>query len=198
MTTEQKTAQENLEYIKQIISDTRRSLNDNGIISIVWGILVSLGQIGNYILTETKSWSGFIWLWPSIVIIGWLFVLVESRSRKEQLSITFAANILGCLWISAGVSMTVIGFGAAASGLVNPYAINPLISSVLGGTYYVTGLLNGRKLDQKLSYGWWLGAVIMFMLPGKISFLIFAAMMIIYQVIPGIISYRSFKAARRA
>ena len=94
--------------------------------------------------------------------------------------------------------MTVIGFGAAASGLVNPYAINPLISSVLGGTYYVTGLLNGRKLDQKLSYGWWLGAVIMFMLPGKISFLIFAAMMIIFQVIPGIISYRSFKAARRA
>lgn len=198
MTSEQFSAQENLAYIKQIMNDTRRSQNDNGIISIVWGILVTLGQIGNYVLTETRTWSGFIWLWPSIIIIGWLFVLVESRSKKEQLAKTFASNILGSLWISAGISMTVIGLGAAASGLVNGYAINPLISTVLGGTYYVTGLLNGKKLDQKLSYGWWLGAVVMFILPGPFSFLLFAAMMVLFQVIPGILSYRSYKASRGA
>jgi len=198
MTSEQFSAQENLAYIKQIMNDTRRSQNDNGIISIVWGILVTLGQIGNYVLTETRIWNGFMWLWLGIGLTGWLFVYIETRAKKEQTVRTFASKILASLWVSAGISMTVIGFGAASSGLVNGYAINPLISTVLGGTYYVTGLLNGKKLDQKLSYGWWLGAVVMFMLPGPFSFLLFAFMMVLFQVIPGILSYRSYKAARGA
>jgi len=198
MTTEQKNAQENLEYIKQIISDTRRSLNDNGIISIVWGILVSLGQIGNYLFTENKIWNGYLWLWLVIGLIGWTFVLIESRAKKYKVVNTFASKILASLWISTGISMTVIGFGAAGSGMVSGYAINPLLATVLGGTYYVTGLLNGKKLDQRLSFGWWLGAVIMFMIPGIYSFLLFAVMMILFQVIPGIMSYLSYKAARRA
>jgi len=198
MTSEQFSAQENLTYIKQIMNDTCRSQNDNGIISIVWGILVTLGQIGNYVLTETRIWNGFMWLWLGIGLTGWLFVYIETRAKKEQTVRTFASKILASLWVSAGISMTVIGFGAASSGLVNGYAINPLISTVLGGTYYVTGLLNGKKLDQKLSYGWWLGAVVMFMLPGPFSFLLFAFMMVLFQVIPGILSYRSYKAARGA
>jgi len=198
MTSEQFSAQENLAYIKQIMNDTRRSQNDNGIISIVWGILVTLGQIGNFVLTETRIWNGFMWLWLGVGLIGWLFVYIETRAKKEQTVRTFASKILASLWVSAGISMTVIGFGAASSGLVNGYAINPLISTVLGGTYYVTGLLNGKKLDQKLSYGWWLGAVVMFMLPGPFSFLLFAFMMVLFQVIPGILSYRSYKAARGA
>jgi len=198
MTSEQFSAQENLAYIKQIMNDTRRSQNDNGIISIVWGILVTLGQIGNYALTETRTWNGFMWLWLGVGLTGWLFVYIETRAKKEQTVRTFASKILASLWVSAGISMTVIGFGAASSGLVNGYAINPLISTVLGGTYYVTGLLNGKKLDQKFSYGWWLGAIVMFMLPGNFTFLLFAAMMIIFQVIPGILSYRSYKAARGA
>lgn len=199
MTQEQNSALQNLEYIKQIMTDTRRAIDDKGIVAIVWGIMIALGQVGNFILVRTHA-DGvyYLWMWGAIIGSAWLGTIIDSRKNYSRSANTFAEKILSALWISFGVTMTIIGFAGSMSGLIHGMAINPLVATILGGIYFVAGLLYGKKWFRSLAFGWWSGAIVMFFYHSEITFLIMGAMMILFQTLPGILFYQSYKASRGA
>ena len=67
------------------------------------------------------------------------------------------------------------------------------MSSFLGAAYILNGVLAGKKWLSYLAIGWWGGAIIMFFYPGLQAILIMAAMMILFQIVPGIILQFEFK-----
>jgi hypothetical protein len=68
-----------------------------------------------------------------------------------------------------------------------------MMAVILGVSYFVTGVIYGQRWISYLSIGWWLGAVITFIWSGMNSLLVFAFMMVVLQILPGIVFYKKFK-----
>jgi hypothetical protein len=190
-------AQQELAFIKKVMTDSRKILIDDGKGTIFWGLLISFGLLITY-LSVVQNWEAFLsWFWPVLIAFGWIYTIVtEIRSEKKRRVKTFAGKIMGAVWISFGISATILGFVGTVSNAYHGVIISPLIAVLLGTGYLVSGLLSGKSWVSYLSIAWWGGAIVMFFMQNLESLLVMIGMMILFQVIPGIILYREFKKER--
>jgi hypothetical protein len=188
------TAAEELAFLKKIILDSRRSVVDNGLSYIVWGILVTIGVGSIYIerLNDSWSWSG--WVWLVTVVIGVSFSIMYRRKKSQSPVQTFAGNLLGRMWTALGTSMALVGFVGTNSGMINPMAISPLMACFLAIATYISGIVYDLNWFKNLAYGWWVGAIVMFLWDSPHSLGIYCLLMIALQIIPGILLYRRWKS----
>jgi hypothetical protein len=184
-----------LSVIKKIMEDSRNIVCNNGWHYIFWGIIVSTALTANYIMILTRTADYYVgWMW-FVLMIGAAIrgSIYERKADKKRNVKTFAGKLLGSLWFAGGIAMFMFGFIGTLSGAYNPVYICPVISVVLGVTFYVSGEIQQLKWQKLLSIGWWAGGIFLFFLPGVHTLIIFAAMMIFFQVIPGIIMNRTWK-----
>jgi hypothetical protein len=184
-----------LSVIKKIIADSRNVVADNGWHYIFWGASVTCGLIANYIMAlnnVSMKYQGMLWF--ILMISTWITEsIIERRLAKKKKESTFAGKLLGALWFAAGISMFTFGFIGTVSHAYSGVYICPVISTVLGAAYIISGAIQQVKWLQLLSIGWWGGAVYTFLFPGVQTLFIFALMMICLQVTPGVILYRKWK-----
>lgn len=187
-------AQQELAFIKKVMTDSRKILIDDGKATIFWGLLISFGLLITY-FSVAQGWeTSLSWFWPALIGFGLIYTIVtEIRHERKRRVITFAGKIVGAVWIAFGISATIIGFVGTVSGAYHSVIISPLIAVLLGTGYLVSGLLYGKSWVSYLSIAWWGGAIIMFLMQNLETLLIMISMMILFQVIPGIILYREFK-----
>ncbi|HMS33243.1 MAG TPA: hypothetical protein PKC91_04080, partial [Ignavibacteria bacterium] len=119
--------------------------------------------------------------------------ILEKRHEKKMKVHTIAGRIIGSLWFASGIAMFIYGFLGSVSGGYNSVYICPVISTSLGISYFTTGEIQQVKLLKYIAFGWWIGAVVLFFYPGIHTLLIFALMMICFQILPGVILNRKFK-----
>ena len=192
---ESKQAELELSVIKKIMEDSRNIALNNGWHYILWGAVVSCALIANYIMAlmrvENNS-IGLMWfvLMISTAIAGSIYERRVSKRRPVQ---TFAGKLLSSLWFAGGIAMFIFGFAGTVSGAYNPVYVCSVISTVLGVTYFVSGEIQQIKWLKWLSLGWWAGAVYTFFFGSVHTLLIFAFMLIFFQVIPGIVLNRKYK-----
>ncbi len=185
-------ALEEIKFIKNIITDSRRSFVENGKGFIVWGILVFVGLVITYISVKLKFSINYIWV--ILIALGWIYSTVSNiRARKKRRTITFNQKILNAVWISAGISMTLVGFIPTYLGIFDPVYINPMLSVILGMAFFVSGFLYSYKKITYLAFGWWLGAIYMFIFPTLETLLIMSGMILLFQIVPGILFYINAK-----
>jgi hypothetical protein len=190
-----KQAELELSLIKQMMIDSRQIVIDNGWHYIFWGVVVTVALTANYLMAlnhVAMKYAGIMWL---VVIVGaWITAsIVERRADKKRKVKTFAGKLLSALWASSGVSMFMFGFVGTMSGAYNSVYICPLIATVLGVSYFTSGAIQQIKWFQMLSLGWWAGAIITFVFPSIHTLLIFAIMMLFFQITPGVVLYRKWK-----
>ncbi|MCK9425145.1 MAG: hypothetical protein M0Q21_03785 [Ignavibacteriaceae bacterium] len=189
-----RTAIDELVFIRKVIEDSKRSVAENGKGYILWGILVFLGLMSVYLGYVFKLPTNSPWVWVVLIGFGWIYTLASVFSKKHEKHVrTFAAKILNSVWLGTGVSMTIIGFIATSSGMINGLALSPLMSTVLGVAYFISGTVYDSKWVKLLALGWWCGGIAMFFIANIIQILIMALMMLGLQVIPGFIFYFSSK-----
>ena len=136
-----------------------------------------------------QGWMWFI-LMISGAIAGTIMGKKELRKREAR---TFAGKLLSTLWFASGIAMFMLGFFGPVTNSYDSVFICPIISTVLGLSYFVSGAIQQNKWFQYLSIGWWLGAALLFIFPGLHVLLVFAGMLILFQALPGIILYRKWK-----
>jgi hypothetical protein len=191
---EKQQAELEISMIKKIMEDSRKIVVYDGVGFIIWGVLVTAALLGTYFVILFKQYSYIPWIWVFFMGGGWIYSIWHYRRKESKNKVkTLAGKIMGGLWISAGITMSIIGFVSPLGHSVSPYAISPLISVILGITYSVSGIVHQQVWLRNLAVGWWAGAVIMFLYPGPQTLLIFACMMVVLQTIPGIIIYSTFK-----
>lgn len=192
---ESKQAQLELTVIKKIMEDSRRINLDNGIHYIFWGILVTIALLINYILLLTKSNGNYIgMMWFILMITGAIIDgIIGKRQSKNAKVHTYAGNILGSLWLASGIAMFMFGFIGTITKAYNPVFISPIISVSLGISYFTSGAIQQINWLRNISFGWWIGAIYMFIFPSIHTLLIFAIMMICLQILPGIILNKKSK-----
>ena len=187
---EDRTAIDELIFIRKVIEDSKRSVAENGIGYIFWGILVFLGLMSVYLKIVFDLPYDSNWVWIILIGFGWAYTIIANLIKKRKKHVkTFAGKILMSVWVSAGIVMTIIGFVATAAGMIPGYAVSPLISTVLGAAYFISGIIYDSKWVKLLSVGWWLGGIGMFFVVNINQILIMALMMLFLQVIPGFIFY---------
>jgi hypothetical protein len=187
-------AQQELAFIKKVMTDSRKILIDDGKGTIFWGLLISFGLLITYLSIAQKWEVSLGWFWPVLIGFGWIYTIFTERmyERKRKVK-TFAGKIMGAVWIGFGISATIVGFIGSITGAYNGVFISPLIAVLLGTGYLVSGLLYGKSWVSYLSIAWWGGAVVMFFMQNLETLLVMISMMILFQVIPGIFLYREFK-----
>jgi hypothetical protein len=191
---EKQQAELEINMIKKIMDDSRKIVIDDGKGYIIWGILIVIGLLGTYFSILYRTYHYIMWLWIVAIGAGWVYtIIVQAKRGHKKKAQTLAGKILGALWFSCGIAMTMIGFLGTASGAIGAYTISPMMAVILGIAYFVTGVIYGQGWLRNLSIGWWLGAVITFIWSGMNSLLVFVFMMAALQILPGIILYKKFK-----
>ncbi len=189
----EKNAIDELNYIKKIIEDSRRIVADNGMGYIVWGVLVTIGMVLGYIKYSMNLAFDYIWAWAIIIALGWLFSFIAYYRKKPAEVSTFAGRIIGRLWFSFGVSMTVLGFGGYFSHAISGEYISAVIALVLGAAYYISSILYDWNWFKAIGVLWWAGGFTLLFVNDVKQFLIMAGLMIFGQIVPGIILYVKYK-----
>lgn len=186
-------ALEELSYIKQIMQDSRKTLVDNGIGYITWGIIIVMGLMSSYFMIVNKIKNNYELNWIILIGIGWIFSFVSARKDRKYKSTTMAGKILAGIWFSSGIAMTIVGFVGPVSGGIKGVFVSAVISIILGVAYFVSGIVYGSRWITLLSIGWWAGAILMLFWPGMQVFWIMSLMMIFFQIIPGLFLYQQAK-----
>ena len=190
-----------LQYIRKIIADSRASFNEDGKPYIWWGLVVAVGMSVTYIsaLTNRDLYVGYVWI--GLVLFGFATIIYYMIQQKKQVkrAQSFIDRIQGAIWGACGGAL------GLAVLLINTFqhtgdtpTIHPIYtcfvsSLILGIAYFLSGIANDLKWLQNVGYGWWAGAVVMYVWPTVHVLGLYAAMLILLQVVPGIILMRRYK-----
>jgi hypothetical protein len=184
---------EELQFIRKVIDETKQNVVHNGLDYIFWGILVIVGMILQFVFIVNKIFFNFVWIWAALIPIGWAFSIINKKNQKIKHPTTFAGKIIGAVWATGGIAMTIVGFVGPVAGVVTYWAISPFACLIGGMAYFISGLVLDSKLFKNISYGWWIGGVAMMFVTSYYQFLMMAFIMFFLQTIPGIVLYRKYK-----
>ena len=192
---EQVDAGQELAFIKKVMADSRRSIEDNGLDYIVWGIIVALGMFATCALSALRAevWAGpwvYLALWIAVMAGGWVFSLIRyMRYCRRARATTLAGRMLGAIWLACGIAIMMLIFVLSPLGKADP---SPAIAVVLGIGFFLSGLLLDFAPLRWASACWWAGAVGLALgKPQALEMLVFGVMMVLFQVVPGIVLNRA-------
>ncbi|HRB00052.1 MAG TPA: hypothetical protein PK294_06420 [Ignavibacteria bacterium] len=186
---ESRQAELELSLIKKMMEDTRKMNIDNGIHFIFWGVLVAVALFINYLFLKLNFYPKYVGLvWMVLMVSGAVadIFIAKYQSKRSSVS-TYAGRLMSSLWLASGVAMFIYGFIGPLSGAYNSIFICPIIATSLGISYFTSGSIQQLGWLRSVSFGWWAGAIVMFIFPGIHTLLVFAVMIILLQIVPGIL-----------
>lgn len=190
-------------FIKEIISESRKEkFLDNGIGYIFWGVLVTVGLLLTFFNHFFSYHYNDFWFWVPLITVGWVYNIttrIRKKKKKEVKSSgsrAYIGGILGSVWISIGIAITILGFVGPISGAFSGNFISAIISAVLGVGYFISGNIYEMNSFKVFAIFWWIGSIVLFLVPGLYSILIMALMIICFQIVPGIIVFKKYKSTQ--
>ncbi|MBI9072439.1 MAG: hypothetical protein JEY94_12635 [Melioribacteraceae bacterium] len=190
---EKERALEELLYIKQIINDSKKVIAENGTGFIVWGIIVAFGLLSTYLFVAFKIPMRIPWNWVVLILIGWIYSFIDYKRSERKKVYSLSSKILGSIWMSTGVALTILGFVGVMTGAIHSHYICPVFSTIIGSAVLITSSLYEHKWIKYIAYVWWISAIFMFLLPGLYTLLLMAAEILLLQVVPGYLLSKEYK-----
>lgn len=189
---------EDIVYIKRMIENNRRSLVDNGIMYISIGVFVVIGFTVAYILGINGREDLLPAFWVVLIAVIIAFnIIVQSKFKKKQTKKTFASEIFNATWSACGIPIAVITLINIFTESIPHVYLFIIISTILGIGYYLTGVINELNFMKLLAFGWWIFSIaaIFWKYIGEVYqlSLLFAGVIFILEVVPGIIIYKKWK-----
>lgn len=177
------TEQESLLLIGQMIQNAKRGVQENGVIFLIWGWLVLLASLLQYVMLYIFPSDYNALPWPVLMILGGIITMVYSaRQKKQQRVKTHVDTCLKYLWISFGVALF---FVLAYMSKIGIEAAYPLILVVYGiGTFTSGGALQFKPLIIGGICCWILAGISVFVgFQGQLLLLSLA--IVVAYIIPG-------------
>jgi len=195
MRMEKENAFDSLNYIKQIIEDTKKTTVDNGKGFIIWGILISLGLILTYVSIKINLYSYNLYIWIVLIGFGWAYTIFDNLTNKKKKSVrTYTDKVVCSVWTSLGIVMTIMGFIATSVGAIQGVFLTAFMSLQVGTGFFITATIFKQFYMYVIAIIWWIGAIIMMIFPGLYVLPLMGSMMFFFQVVPGIYIYRKYKS----
>lgn len=176
--------EDGLRTIYSMIASTRNTIGGNYLFYLLWGYLVGLACILEFILIQVVHYEKHYMVWPVLMGFGMIVSgILTLRRQKTSKVKTFIGNIMSYLWGGWLVSFLLIIY--FATQLNNHSIILPLTMVMYGmGVFVSGGVINYRPLiiGGVIS---WLAALASFYQPYMIQLLLMTATVIVSYIIPG-------------
>jgi hypothetical protein len=190
---------ESIRIIEQMIGRAKEEEKDNGLGWIVWGWMLFLASIINYILIVIDAPHKYIiWnIFGGVAIVYGLYNIVAKKYFRRPVAAvrTYTNELVNRLGIAFFVSLMIMVFGNAVTG-VNQSGLNFAYLLLLYGFWmfihasaFRFELLKGGAIIN------WIGAIIIFISYkelGKNILLVHAACVALGYIIPGHIARKRF------
>jgi hypothetical protein len=182
---------EEIQFIKKIISDSRKLYFDDGIIHILWSSVALIGTSITYTFVYLELYLAIPVLWVVITIVAVsITIYIKSKIYKNRPQ-NFAGKIYGATWKSVGLGIVfffLLTIPVESAGLSIRLAVIPLM---LGTAYFISAQIGIYKWMNYIAIGWWAvtGAVILS--PDMIAPAVLAGATVPLQLIPGIYLLKS-------
>jgi hypothetical protein len=189
---------EEIQIIRSMIEKTKKATAESAAIFIVWGVLISLALVGNFILGHLKLYE-WEWLnWGGITVIGWIASAVYGIRRQRTGSVrTYVQNAGRHLYFACGAGFLLVGLVFPIIGVYSYEAITVLISAVTGILFFVMSGIFEWPFLMAIGLGWWAGAVAMSFFRAEARTLIYTILFIAGYLLPVVILHNKFKRERR-
>jgi len=187
------TAKENLQFIKEMIENTKKNTASQWKYFFLWGIAVILGVVGMNILAFFKAYEyiGINWITIMGLAVFIQFLIVREEIKNTGVK-TFAQNAIGYLSFSAGIGYMLLGFVFPLLKLYS-YGIIPILIAVITGILLFSfgGILEWNYLKWS-GLLWFLSSVIMVLVHWHFISLFFIPLIIQSYLIPAHILRKNY------
>jgi hypothetical protein len=182
--------EQSLEIIQSMISKTKASVADKSYYFLLWGWLVLIASLGQFVLKVIfhSPWHPIVW---SINIIGFVLSIYHAvRTRKKSRVRNYVDESLEYLWLSIVVAYILFGFAFAQIGWQNCYTFYMMLYGI---GCFVTGRLLKFPALVWGAIASWILAVISTFTSYDVNILLCAAAIIVSYIIPGHLLRKKFK-----
>jgi hypothetical protein len=176
--------EDGLKTIYAMITSTKSSMGENYVFYLLWGYLVGLACVSEFLLIRVVHYAQHYMVWPVLMGLGMVLSgVLTLRRQKTSTHKSFIGNIMSYLWGGWLVSLLIITF--FTSQLQNHSLILPFTMVMYGmGIFISGGVINYRPLIIGGIISW-LAALVSFFQPYNVQLLLMAATVIVSYIIPG-------------
>jgi hypothetical protein len=176
--------EDGLKTIYAMITSTKNTIGENYLFYLLWGYLVGLACVSEYILIRFVNYERHYMVWPVLMGLGMVISgVLTIRHKKSSTYKSFIGNIMSYLWGGWFVSFMIIMF--FSTQLQNHSLILPLTMVMYGmGIFISGGVISYRPLIIGGVVSW-LAAVVSYYQPYNVQLLLMAATVIVSYIIPG-------------
>jgi len=197
MNTEQLSNTKALEIIEDAIQKTKESINEDGFPFILWGWIVTIGNLltFSFIKAEVPQYIGIFWAIAGIaggIVTGIYF----ARKKKSTKVVTHLDSAISSLWISTLIGASIVYIYAIASN--NFLLINPILFIIFGIATFATGKISKLKPLTIGGIILWVAAIACFLIQTELQVLIGALGWFAGYLIPGHVTRSIFNKENNA
>jgi len=176
---------QSLELIQSMINRARNQFSENGHLYLVWGWVVLICSIAEFILIRFWDYQQHYLVW----MLTWLAVIYQFfylyKNRKKQKVKTYTGEIVSYVWITFFVLLLLAIF-ISSSKLENNFGIiSPFILMLYGMPTFLSGKILRFPPLVLGGIGCWVLALISLYVPYEFQILFFGLSVIIAWIIPG-------------
>lgn len=185
--------EEGFQIIQQMIESAKKEISDNGFFYLLWGYLVFVAAVGNFVMLKMDLTYAFI-TWPILMplggIISIIYGIVVGKKQKRK-SRTWVDHIFVYTWVAFGVSLFII---LLMGGKLGWEVVYPMIILLYGiGTFISGGIMKFRPLVWGGVICWLISMIAFFVTFEHQLILLIIAILSAY-IIPGhILKHKSSK-----
>ncbi len=143
---EQFSPQQSLELITKIITQAKQKVNENGVLYMVWGLLISAASMGQFILLRSEVYKpiNFVpyYLLPLGTLFSWFYYRKKLQSQPTHNNVM---EIIRKIWVVASVNLLVLGF---LFPMVLQNHLVPVLLLIKGSSVLLTGWIVLSRVMQ--------------------------------------------------
>ncbi|MBL4710691.1 MAG: hypothetical protein JKY48_19880 [Flavobacteriales bacterium] len=177
-------AEKQIEYIEEMIATTKGNLSSGSIHFLLWGWLVFIAALSNYIILNFTEYNNHWIPWPVLMGMGAVLAIYFGRKEsKESVVVTKIDKMLIQLWAGFGITLAVVLF---AMGAIGPTKVYPMLMALYGlGTFVSGGMLNFKPLQIGAVAAWVCAAIGFYQVQFDSQLILIAAAILFSYIIPG-------------
>ncbi len=176
---EQRDLAERLSLIETMIAEGRRTTKNWGWTFILWGLA--------YYVAIGWAASGHPALaWPVTMTVAGVLTGVLASRREHNNPSTTLGRAMAAIWISLGISISLLMMSLAWSGHVDPHASIAIVCAMLGMANATSSILLRWKVQFACALVWWASAVAACFVSDSVCTVVFLVAIFLCQIVFGI------------
>lgn len=179
--------QQNLALITEMIQTARHQFNERGTVYLLWGWLVFIASIAQYLLIKFNvAEHSLVWLLMPLGALAQVFIM--KKESKDQVK-TYLDKVMGKVWTAVGISIGLVLL--LTRDITHTF---PMLLVLYGIGTYITGRV--LKFPQ-LVFGaicCWCIAIVASFVSFDYQLLLLATAMLVAYIIPGYAMSAKYKS----